>query len=392
MSKSLVVCLSLLVVLAQGSVASAAAPAKIPLQGVLADSNGLPLNGNVTVVFAIYDLESGGVALWSESQTIAVQNGLFAAYLGSITSLNLALFRDNDDLWLGIQVQGDQEMSRIYLGSTPFAAYAEYSGSGAGVPNGLIAIFDGACPAGWTRVAAFDGQVLRGSAAYGATGGSDTHDHSVDPASTDSSSGGIHNHSVDPSAADTSSAGSHSHGVNYTTRGIGHSHTVNPPTTGSGVQSNNHTHGYEYGTAGTKSTVGFNQGHTHNVNIAAFDSASTNPTDRYVSDTNSAGGHTHSLNLAAVQSSDDGSHLHSLDIEAFPSATADSWPPYIDVVYCKKDPGKNTISLDVGTLSTGKTASRSEMEELSRENVDLKCQLEILEDRLAAIEEMLQRR
>ena len=46
------------------------------------------------------------------------------------------------------------------------------------VVSGLIAIFDAACPAGWTRVSAWDSKMIRGAAAYGATGGADTHTHS----------------------------------------------------------------------------------------------------------------------------------------------------------------------------------------------------------------------
>lgn len=45
------------------------------------------------------------------------------------------------------------------------------------VPAGMIAIFDAACPTGWTRVSAFDGLFLRGAASYGGTGGADTHTH-----------------------------------------------------------------------------------------------------------------------------------------------------------------------------------------------------------------------
>ena len=44
--------------------------------------------------------------------------------------------------------------------------------------SGMIAIFDTACPTGWTRVSAWDDKMLRGGAAYGATGGADTHLHS----------------------------------------------------------------------------------------------------------------------------------------------------------------------------------------------------------------------
>ncbi len=41
-----------------------------------------------------------------------------------------------------------------------------------GVPSGAIVMFDAACPSGWTRFAALDNRFPRGSATYGATGGS----------------------------------------------------------------------------------------------------------------------------------------------------------------------------------------------------------------------------
>ncbi len=46
------------------------------------------------------------------------------------------------------------------------------------VVSGLIAIFDAACPTGWTRVSAWDSKMIRGAASYGGSGGSDTHTHS----------------------------------------------------------------------------------------------------------------------------------------------------------------------------------------------------------------------
>lgn len=51
-------------------------------------------------------------------------------------------------------------------------------GGALSVVSGLIGIFDAACPTGWTRVSAWDNKMLRGAAAYGATGGADTHTHS----------------------------------------------------------------------------------------------------------------------------------------------------------------------------------------------------------------------
>lgn len=320
--------------------AFSAAPAEVPLQGVLTDQNGAPLDGNADVTFSIYDVQSGGAALWSETQTVAVENGLFTVYLGRVTALDLSLFRDNHSLWLGIRVGADPEMSRIPLGSTPFAAYAEYTGSApTGIPDGMIAVFDTDCPAGWTRVAAFDGLALRGAAAYGGTGGNDAHNHRVNPPDTG-----------------TTQNGAHTHGTTTTTRGIGHNHSVDPPNTTSSNQNSNHTHGYDSGTSGARMTAGISQDHGHSVNIGSFNSGNTNPTDQYANGTTSGGGHS-----------------HSVDITGFDSNGGDSWPPYIEVVYCKKDPTRRTISLN-------------------RENRLLRTQVEALEARLDRLEGLLRRR
>ena len=109
--------------------AQAAAPQLVPVQGVLLDSAGDPIDTNVTAVFSIYTSEVGGTALWTETQDVLVEDGLFTAYLGDVTTLDLTLFRDNGDLWLGIQIGTDSEMPRVLLGSNPFAAYSEWCGN-----------------------------------------------------------------------------------------------------------------------------------------------------------------------------------------------------------------------------------------------------------------------
>ncbi len=67
-----------------------------------------------------------------------------------------------------------------YLGNS----HAHFGAAGDGATlimlrdiSGLIGMFDAACPSGWTRVSAFDGKFLVGSATYGTTGGSDSHSH-----------------------------------------------------------------------------------------------------------------------------------------------------------------------------------------------------------------------
>jgi hypothetical protein len=51
-------------------------------------------------------------------------------------------------------------------------------GGALSVVSGLIAIFDAACPTGWTRVSAWDSKMIRGASTYGGLGGADTHTHS----------------------------------------------------------------------------------------------------------------------------------------------------------------------------------------------------------------------
>lgn len=125
----------------------AEAPSFVPVQGVLTDAGGIPIDGEVEVLFAIYPGQGGDPALWSETQTVLVENGLFSVYLGQVVPLDLSVFRDHGDLRLGITVGQDQEMPRITLGSTPFAGYAEYCGAdalgGLTCGSGQVAKYDG---------------------------------------------------------------------------------------------------------------------------------------------------------------------------------------------------------------------------------------------------------
>ncbi len=53
------------------------------------------------------------------------------------------------------------------------------SGTPGTIPAGAIAIFDSTVPAGWVRYSAQDGNYIRGENTVGATGGSNTHTHSI---------------------------------------------------------------------------------------------------------------------------------------------------------------------------------------------------------------------
>jgi len=119
----------LVVLLALAGTARAAAPSFIPIQGFLTDDDGKAVDGAVMITFALYNAPVAGQQLWSEQQEIAVDDGLFVAYLGFAEPLPLTFFVDNSNLWLAIKVETDDEMQRVFMGSVPFAAYAEYCGN-----------------------------------------------------------------------------------------------------------------------------------------------------------------------------------------------------------------------------------------------------------------------
>jgi len=120
---------ALLVMMIHPAVPRAASPPFLPIQGLLTDSAGNLISGDVAVTFTIYDAEVSGSALWSEAQTVLVEEGIFAVYLGETESIDLSMFLTYTHLWLGIQVESDAEMDRVYLGSTPYTGYAEYCGN-----------------------------------------------------------------------------------------------------------------------------------------------------------------------------------------------------------------------------------------------------------------------
>src|SRR3989337_77917 len=87
-------------------------------------------------------------------------------------------------------------------------AYNETIGSGVALPTGdkMVVVFNVSCPAGWTRVSAWDDKFLRGASSYGGTGGSSgTHTHSYS---------GVMAHSHGGGALATASGGTPRHGSN----------------------------------------------------------------------------------------------------------------------------------------------------------------------------------
>ena len=114
------------------SAATGSSKTTINYQGYLTDSSGNPVNDPLDMVFRLYNVESGGEALWTETQNVEVQDGLFSVLLGNVTPISTEIIASNNDLWLGIAVGGDEEMSpREKIASAPYAMLAN-------VPDGSI--------------------------------------------------------------------------------------------------------------------------------------------------------------------------------------------------------------------------------------------------------------
>lgn len=103
-----------------------AVPLLINFQGNLTDSTGLPIgnSANVTadVTFNIYDVETGGVSLWTEThfaadgEAVTVSKGIFNVLIGSGTpdpanTGNLSSVLTGEDRWLAVQIGSDPEMT-----------------------------------------------------------------------------------------------------------------------------------------------------------------------------------------------------------------------------------------------------------------------------------------
>jgi PKD repeat protein len=106
--------------------AALAVPKTINYQGRLSDFEGVPVNGTVSMTFAIYNAPTDGELLWSETQpSVTVTDGAFSVALGSVTPFAITF---DEDYYLGVTVGGDAEMTpRAALVSVPYALRAKES-------------------------------------------------------------------------------------------------------------------------------------------------------------------------------------------------------------------------------------------------------------------------
>ncbi len=95
--------------------------ARLGVQGILKKANGNAVDdGTYSLTFKLYDVVSGGAALWTETQTsVELTSGIYTATLGSVTALNIPF---DKTYYLGVTVGTGAEMSpRIQLTTAPYA-------------------------------------------------------------------------------------------------------------------------------------------------------------------------------------------------------------------------------------------------------------------------------
>jgi Collagen triple helix repeat (20 copies) len=104
--------------------AYSAVPGTVTHQGRLYDQNDVPINGVISVQFAIYDTQNAAVPIWSEVHQVTFDEGYYAVALGSVVPFGSTVF-DGSTRYFGLTVGADPEMTpRASIASVPYAMLA----------------------------------------------------------------------------------------------------------------------------------------------------------------------------------------------------------------------------------------------------------------------------
>jgi hypothetical protein len=119
--------------------ATTTVPNLIRYSGTLKDAQVATFSSStaVGVTFSIYKQQDGGASVWMETQNVTPDsNGQYNVILGSTTAAGLPgdLFSQQEQRWLGVQVQGQAEEPRVLLVSVPYAFKAHEAETLGGLP------------------------------------------------------------------------------------------------------------------------------------------------------------------------------------------------------------------------------------------------------------------
>ena len=102
-------------------------PNSISWQGILQDASGNLLNGQYDMAIKLYDVSTGGSALWTEKHNdMLINSGLVNLTLGENTPLTLQF---STQYWLEITVDAGTPLTRVALTSVPYSLNSKHAES-----------------------------------------------------------------------------------------------------------------------------------------------------------------------------------------------------------------------------------------------------------------------
>jgi hypothetical protein len=146
------------------SVAATTWPRLVRFNGTAKDLNGNPLSGVIGITFALYAEQSGGAALWLETQNVQpAGNGRYTALLGATKPEGLPsdLFTSEQARWVGVQISGQAEQPRTLLSSVPYAFKAGDAATIGGLPpSAFVLASPSTGSSGWSEAAGLAGNAV----------------------------------------------------------------------------------------------------------------------------------------------------------------------------------------------------------------------------------------
>ncbi|MFK8029010.1 MAG: hypothetical protein AB8G18_02115 [Gammaproteobacteria bacterium] len=98
----------------------AAVPDGISYQAYLTNNDGSPVDATVSISFVAYNVDIGGAPLWSQTQSVTVEQGLFSLTLGNPANPFPAGLFDNT-VYIGMFVAGEELLPRRALSTGAYA-------------------------------------------------------------------------------------------------------------------------------------------------------------------------------------------------------------------------------------------------------------------------------
>ncbi|MBS1913475.1 MAG: hypothetical protein JST22_15920 [Bacteroidetes bacterium] len=129
-----------LTALTAAATAQAQMPRTIAYQGYLATPTGAPVaDNNYTFIVKIYDAETSGNVLYTETQSVGVVKGIYNLIIGSSTPGGIpASVRFDRQYWLAVNVNGSDLLPRTQLTTSPYSFSSLIADSARAVAPGAI--------------------------------------------------------------------------------------------------------------------------------------------------------------------------------------------------------------------------------------------------------------